>query len=55
MQKLLQQETTVGAVPYHLEPESMLLHHMESQTANSHSVNLTDQQQLELKRPIGRI
>lgn len=44
MQKLLQQETTVGAVLYHLEPKSMSLNHLESQTTIPHSLNLTDQQ-----------
>lgn len=42
MQKLLQQETTVGAILYHFEPELMFLYHLESQTTGPHSFNFTD-------------
>ena len=48
MQKLLQQDTTMGAILYHLESESITLQQLESQATTSNLSNLTDQQQQEL-------
>lgn len=49
MQKILHQDTTMGAVLYHLESETLGLQNLESQTTSSKFLNLTDQQQYELK------
>lgn len=48
MQKLLQQDCTMGAVLYHIKPELVSVHNIDGDLADSLSSNLTTQQQVEL-------
>lgn len=45
MQKLLHQETTVGAVLFHIESEEVRLFQLDAAQIDKHTQNLTQSQQ----------